>query len=119
MSHANGLVRFTDGTIRFFEYDGTSDACRPKLWAKYSSIRRHWREKGYWKACTCNQSSETVDAFTDYGNGLSWMTTACRRCEVIVDCSNPYDLGPVRHEVPEWVRELGLTSVSGLKSTDL
>ena len=112
MSHANGLVRFDDGTVRFFEYNGTSDACRPKHWKNYRDVQKHWREETYVRTCRCKRPPETVEAFTDYGRGFTWMTTACRHCRVIVDCSNPYDLGIVRHEIPEWDLEIGLTSVN-------
>lgn len=31
MSHANGEVKFKDGSIKYFEYNGTSDICIPKI----------------------------------------------------------------------------------------
>ena len=104
MSHASGLVRFEDGTIRHFEYDGTSDFCHPKLWRTFASMDKHWHEDHPLKECTCGRAPEKVAAFTHYGGGMSWQTTACRHCGVIVDCDNPYELGEDLDGVPEWVK---------------
>lgn len=32
MSNGKGQVRFSDGNIKYFEYNGNSDICRPKLY---------------------------------------------------------------------------------------
>lgn len=104
MSHANGLVRFEDGTVRFFEYNGTADIPLPKLWENYAKVKAHWREDEPWKECACGKPPETVEAYTDYGSGMAWKTKACKSCGVITDTSDPYDLGEVAHGTPEWVR---------------
>ena len=52
-----------------------------------------------------------MEAFTDYGAGFEWQTTACRYCRVIIGWGEPFELG-VLGGVPEWVIPLGLTSVA-------
>ena len=101
MSHSNGLVKFKDGSRMFFEYDGTVDVCLPKLCPTYDEMQAHWREPSPMKTCTCDNPSEPVDAFTDYGNGLQWKTTACKKCGVITDCGDPYTRG-YRSGTPKW-----------------
>jgi hypothetical protein len=108
MSHANGVVKFEDGTIRFFEYNGTSDVCHPKLWTRYAGVKKHWREKNPEKHCTCGRPPENVEAFTDYGRGIAWQTTACRHCRVIIDCSMPYEHDGWTSGPPEWAIAGGL-----------
>lgn len=46
MSHANGEVIFNDGSIKHFEYNGTSDICIPKLYDTYDEMTDNWRK---WK----------------------------------------------------------------------
>ncbi|MFZ0829174.1 MAG: putative immunity protein [Verrucomicrobiia bacterium] len=102
MSHASGLVRFEDGTLRHFLYDGTNDFPLPKLWASSDAAWGHRREEDRHKKCTCGRPPESVEAFTFYGRGFEWPTTACRRCRVIVDCTTPSELGTL-HGVPDWL----------------
>lgn len=52
MSHANGEVRFNDGGIKHFEYNGTSDICIPELYDSYEDVIYtngipDWAEKSY------------------------------------------------------------------------
>ena len=105
MSHANGLIRFKrDNKIMFFEYDGTSDMCRPKLWPTYFDLREHWREKdAFNRACDCPISlHEPVEAYTDYGSGYVWETIACRGCQLIIDTSVPDEVVSNIH--PQWTK---------------
>ena len=102
MSHATGLVRFSDGLIRFFEYNGTADVCQPTLWSTRAELYEHWRNDD-WKLCTCGNPPEAVELHADYGRGLNWSSTACRQCQVIVDCSDPYTLGN-EPGLPDWVK---------------
>lgn len=105
MSHATGLILFEDGCHRFFEYDGTVDVCRPKLWETYQELHDHWREElSYpWAKCTCGNPPESVKAFADYGNGMHWNTTACKTCGLIVDRGDPYTKGMTNGK-PTWVK---------------
>ena len=66
MSHANGEVRFDDGSIKYFEYNGTSDICIPKLYDTYDELIDNWRK---WKQekVSCNHYEEAIEIYTDYG----------------------------------------------------
>ncbi|UYZ39074.1 hypothetical protein OD350_28800 (plasmid) [Clostridium beijerinckii] len=44
MSHGNGQVKFGDGNIKYFEYDGNADICRPKLYDTFDEIIDNWRK---------------------------------------------------------------------------
>lgn len=43
MSHANGKVRFNDGSIKHFEYNGSDNICIPKLYDTYDEMIENWR----------------------------------------------------------------------------
>ena len=111
MSHASGLVQFEDGTLRHFVYDGTNDFPCPKLWASSDSAWKHLHEENRHKKCTCGRPPEKVNVFTHYGRGFEWQTTACRYCRVIIDCSDPFELG-VLHAAPDWIIRLRETPVA-------
>jgi len=81
MSHANGQVRFSDGVVKHFEYNGTTDVCISVLYDLYEEMDKHWRE-GLWGECTCGKD-EPVEIATDYGGGFFWEGRACRYCDVI------------------------------------
>lgn len=94
MSHAAGTVTFQDGTVLHFEYNGTCDVPRPKLWKSSEELHEHWRDDELQKTagCTCGREPEAVAAFANYGDGVRWSTVACRNCMVIVDTGNPLEL---------------------------
>ncbi len=85
MSHAHGLVKFPDGTIKHFEYDGTSDICCPKLWDTSEEVDKHWREEDRQKQCTCGKEPEIIEIYSSYGGGYWWKSTGCKQCNVIID----------------------------------
>lgn len=82
MSHANGQVRFQDGLILHFEYNGTSDVCISNLRDTNEEVWSHWRQQE-WLKCDCGRDEE-VEIANDYGDG-SWSPNgkACRHCRAI------------------------------------
>lgn len=90
MSHSNGEVKFNDGSIKHFEYNGTSDICIPKLYDTYDEMTDNWRK---WKQgeCTCNHHEESVEIYTDYGDGFHWSGTACGKCMMIIKGIYPFE----------------------------
>jgi hypothetical protein len=107
MSHETGQVRFQDGTIRFFEYNGTVDIPMPKLWETEDEVQDHWREeRAFDRKCNCGHPPEDVEACTDYGTGLYWKAQACKPCGVIFDNSDPYEkYGKHKiYGIPQWVK---------------
>jgi hypothetical protein len=83
MSHANGQVKFNDGLVLHYEYNGTCDVVCPALWRTNKEVWAHWRDQPD-RDCTCGHD-EPVEIATDYGSGCYWTGRACRRCMVITD----------------------------------
>lgn len=83
MSHANGQVRFTDGTVLYYEYNGTCDIVCNCLYENYQEMTLNWRNQPH-NHCTCD-SDESVEIATDYGYGFFWDGKACKKCKAITD----------------------------------
>lgn len=112
MSHANGVIRFNDREIMFFEYNGTSDVCHPKLWRTHAEVVEHWRENNPWRKCNCRNPPEQVEAYNDYGGGTTWTTYACRKCMVLTVTEDP--LEQQNHQwpnKPDWINLVNWQSV--------
>jgi hypothetical protein len=92
MSHASGMVRFPDGSIMHYEYDGTSDYCIPKLYDTNAEMCEHWRKYDFEEETGCQHEEEIVEIYTSYGGGSHWEGTACRKCNMILDNLDPYNL---------------------------
>jgi len=86
MSHASGAVRFNDGAILYFEYNGTSDVCIPPLWETQEEVIKHWRADDPRWGCVCDVGAwEEVEIMSTYGGGFYWRGRACRGCNTLVD----------------------------------
>lgn len=79
MSHASGAVRFKDGTVKFYEYDGTADVCISHLYDHMQGVADNWRE-GEWMECKCPEGMEDVEIYSSYGDGFTFPGKACRKC---------------------------------------
>lgn len=96
MSHAKGQVRFEDGTVMHFEYDGTCDISINCLYSTSEEVDRNWRCHEV-KKCQCGCDGN-VEIATNYGNGSSWHGKACRICRAIT-----YEDRFIRKDrLPEW-----------------
>lgn len=85
MSHSYGAVRFNDGTICHFEYNGTVDVCLPKLYNIIEEVSNNWRnQKWEHHPKDCNESEDAVMA-TTYGGGFGWTIKACKKHMLITD----------------------------------
>lgn len=107
MSHAQGAVKFDDGLVMFYEYDGTADVVLPKLRKTMEEVETHWRKGEYWEASyACTHAPEHVVIATNYGFGSSWHGTACRICETVIDSGLDQYGSPVdklhQRELPLW-----------------
>lgn len=94
MSNANGAVRFNDGAVMFYEYQGTSDVCNPILRKTLSDVSHWWRKHdeeahARWKAC--KHDGEEVTIYSDYGGGFCWPGRACRECSCITQNTMPWE----------------------------
>lgn len=97
MSHAVGAIRFPDGLIKFFEYNGTVDVCQPRLFDTQEELRANWR-KQEWNVCKC-QDTELVEIASTYGYGFWWFGRACRKHNCITDGFEPLD---TNRGLPDW-----------------
>ena len=84
MSHASGKVRFNDGTIMHYEYDGTSDWVIPKLYDTHEEMWDNWRKYEY-QEIHCEHKLEDIEIYSDYGNGFYWKGKACRKCNMVIE----------------------------------
>lgn len=98
MSRSSAAVRFPDGTIYTTLYDGSSGYLL-QTFLPTSDLRAPWGEDslyGLFMAgklpdiqCTCDHV-ESVDIATNYGHGIRWSGTACRKCMVVIGPRDPF-----------------------------
>lgn len=81
MSHSSGAVKFNDGEIWFYEYNGTTDVVISNLRKTLQEVRDNWRESE-WLECTCGKA-EPVEIYSDYGGGFCFNGKACRKCRSV------------------------------------
>lgn len=101
MTHAYGAVKF-DNQIMYYEYDGTTDIARPKLYETHAEMIDHWRE---WngKTTECNHVIEDVEIYTDYAGGFYWKGAACRKCNMIIKGQDTNDEDVIEiYGKPSW-----------------
>jgi len=107
MSHAPGQVKFTDGAVLHYEYNGTVDQIIPPLYETKKEMVANWR-KGDWKKCTCGDVHEDVEVATSYGGGFYWKGVACRKCMCLVSpisTGDDIDWPEEKEGLPEWWKE--------------
>ena len=99
MSHAYGQVKFQDGTVKHFEYNGTSDYAIPKLYNIKKEVSINWRTFPK-SRCSCGKD-EKVEIMTLYGDGFWWEGRACKFCMTITAGFEP-DIDNFHDGIPEW-----------------
>ena len=105
MSHAHGKVKFEDGTVLCYEYNGTVDLTCTALRRTHEEVSKHWRADNM-AECTCGAAPEKVRIMTDYGDGSSWDGTACRKCMAITGGINPDDAEDTYEDgIPDWAND--------------
>lgn len=110
MSHTHGAVRFDDGLVLFFEYNGTSDICRPLLYKTTQEVSDNWRSiipEKTWVDGT--NTEEPVEIFVDYGGGFCWNGKADRHMMLITQGWDAWDpkIGGPTDGIPDWAKEVG------------
>ena len=83
MSHASGQVRFPDGQVMYYEYNGTSDVVCNCLYHKKADMLKNWRNHPH-NRCTCGHD-EPVEIACNYADGIMWQGRACRLCRAVTD----------------------------------
>lgn len=107
MSHAYGVVKFSDGDVLHFEYNGTVDVCLPNLYSTQEELSKDWRNQT-WKhhSPNCNLQEDALMA-TNYGGGLGWNIKACKFCKLITDyhsCEDHQERNYIS-TMPDWARK--------------
>ena len=115
MSHSSGAVRFSDNTILFYEYNGTTDTVVNHLYDNLIKVWDNWRNHNNLK-CNCGRG-EGVEIYSSYSGGSHWTGKACRFCKAFVESNfektiTHYDGGfPIKeyiylrvHGKPEWIK---------------
>ena len=92
MSHASGEVRFKDGTIRYVEYNGTSDIMNELSYETKKEMHNKWR-KEYEEPNCKHEHVEDVELYTSYGDGITWQGKCCKDCGWITEGTDPYQEG--------------------------
>ena len=103
MSHATGALKFEDGTIRYYEYDGTSDIVLSHHYETTQEVSDNWRN-GTWLNCECGKE-EPVSIFTSYGGGYYIDGMACKHCNSVRANEHDFDIIE-REETEDWAKQL-------------
>ena len=108
MSHDVGAVKFNDGTIKYYEYNGTSDVVISHIYDSLKEVRENWRNH-VWEECNC-ENEEEVRIYSNYGGGFTFDGLACRECKSLrskrEDVNDYGGLGWFLNEksgIPKWV----------------
>lgn len=116
MSHASGAVRFNDGLVMFYEYNGTCDVCISHLYETMQGVMDNWR-KSEWMDCNCSEGEEAVEVYSSYGGGFSFSGEACKKCKSLnhvggspfdtsIDNKRTPDQKPWEAGYPDWWKDI-------------
>lgn len=106
MSHSGGAVKFSDGKVLYYEYNGTADVPISHLYETWDDVDDNWR-KHQWLYCDCKRD-EPVMIVTSCGGGFGWNGRACRFCYAITDGFDPFSEEREGYidGMPEWFAEI-------------
>jgi len=103
MSHATGVLRFKDGTIKYYEYDGTSNIVLSHHYDTLQEVSDNWR-RGSWINCRCGKE-EPVSIYTNYGKGYYIEGVACKYCNSVKSNEDDFDIIEI-DETEHWAKGL-------------
>ncbi len=103
MSNETGALKFKDGTIRYYEYDGTRDVVLSHHYSTIKDVADNWK-KGELLNCNC-EGEEFVSIFTKYGDGYYIDGKACKSCNSVRPNESDFHLFE-RNERDDWAKEL-------------
>ena len=102
MSHSIGAVKFKDGEVKFYEYNGTVDVPISHIYDTVDEVNENWRNHE-WVNCTCGKE-EPVSIFSDYGGGFYFDGLACKNCKSV--CT-PGDFNIIEREhTDDWAKNI-------------
>lgn len=103
MSHAMGALKFNDGTIRYYEYDGTSDIVLSHHYETPKEVSENWRQ-GEWYNCNCGKEAP-VSIFSSYRGSFYIEGQACKNCNSVRSDIDDFDKIE-REETEDWAKIL-------------
>ncbi len=59
MSHSLGAIKFDDGLIRYYEYNGTADVVISRHYKSSEEVGDNWRNH-IWQTCECGNEEEVM-----------------------------------------------------------
>lgn len=92
MSNAIGYVYDTPSTdsklehgetLGYFIYFGSNDSACTAIFSSADAAWKANRTDAAYADCTCDKASKHVILHSTYGNGFSWESMACFRCNAI------------------------------------
>jgi hypothetical protein len=103
MSHSLGALKFKDGTIRYYEYNGTSDIVISCHYETVQEVLDNWRSYKR-NDCKCN-NEEDVSIYTSYGNGFYIDGKACKICNSVRPNDCDFDIIE-KDDTYDWAKSL-------------
>lgn len=108
MSHSIGAIKFNNGEIRYYEYNGTSDTVLSCHYPSQEEVLEHCRNQPH-NHCTCG-CEEEVSIYSSYGGGFYFKGKACKKC-----CSvhpDEYHFETIEPQgTDDWAKELFLVLI--------
>lgn len=106
MSHAMGKIRFQDGEVWYYEYNGTVDYAISYIHRTKEDVIMYWRTYEH-KECECGRK-EPVSIYSSYGGGFYFDGEACRNCKSLSHDHDEEDwsvTGTIDHPQDDWARK--------------
>jgi hypothetical protein len=103
MSHSTGAIKFKDETIRYYEYNGTSDVVISHHYKTLDEVSENWKQ-GEWVECGCGKE-ESVSLYTQYGGGFYIEGIACKTCLSVRSKDSDFDIIE-SNETNHWAKEI-------------
>lgn len=103
MSHSTGAIKFKDNTIRYYEYDGTSDVVISHHYKTLDEVGNNWR-KAKWLKCNC-LNEEPVSIFSQDGLGFYIEGKACKECKSVTSNEDDFDRVE-RDQTEDWANKM-------------
>ena len=105
MSKATGAVRFPDGKVMFYLYNGTSEVAISHLYDNMQGVVDSWG-KSPWLVCSC-PAMEPVEIYSSYGGGFTYPGEACRTCRALHGPRyTPEAVDATVNGEPEWHKDI-------------
>lgn len=107
MSNSTGAIKFTDGEIRYYEYNGCANVVASHHYKTVEEVVKNWREH-IWVNCKCG-AEEPVSIYANSGFGFYTEGYACKKCNSVrtKDINEYGDFTYIhRSKTDDWAKEI-------------